>query len=184
MIRPVRWKTRHALISDSEVRAIHDASLRVMERTGLEMPLSQKRREQAEDLDLKIDQDLQRICFPPAIVEAAIRQAPHGYALCARDPDNDVLIDGEHGYLALDGCGTDVFDLDTAEVRPSTRADLEAAVRVADALPQIAFLWPAISARLPGARAAVIRIGSHVDAIEQACAGHDGRRCAQCAWYD
>ncbi len=147
MIRPVRWKTRHELISGSEVRAIHDASLRVMERTGLEMPLSKQRQEQAQDLGLKIDQELQRVYFPPPIVEAAIQQAPHGYTLCARNPDNDVLIDGEHGYLALDGCGTDVLDLDNDEVRPSARADLEAAVRVADALPQIAFLWPAISAR-------------------------------------
>jgi trimethylamine:corrinoid methyltransferase-like protein len=147
MIRPVRWKTRHELISRSEVQAIHDASLRVMERTGLEMPLSKTRREQAQDLGLKIDQELQRIYFPPAIVEAAIRQAPHRYTLCARNPDNDLLIDGTHGYLALDGSGTDVLDLDTGEVRPSTRADLEAAVRLADALPQIALLWPAISAR-------------------------------------
>jgi len=147
MIRPVRWKTRHELISGSEVQAIHEASLRVMERTGLEMPLSKKRQEQAQDLGLKIDRDGERIYFPPSIVEAAIRQAPRRYRLCARDPDNDLLIDGDHGYLALDGSGTDVLDLDTDEVRPSTRADLAAAVRVADALPQIAFLWPALSAR-------------------------------------
>ncbi len=147
MIRPVHWKIRHAMISDSEVQAIHNASLSVMQRTGLEMPLSKQRQEQAQDLGLKIDQELQRIYFPPAIVEAAIRQAPQRYTLCARNPGNDVLIDGEHGYLALDGCGTDVLDLDTEEVRPSTRADLAAAVRVADALPQIAFLWPAVSAR-------------------------------------
>src|SRR5512135_765962 len=147
MIRSVRWKTRHEFITGSEVRAIHDASLRVMERTGLEMPLSKTRQEQAQDLGLKIDKELQRVYFPPAIVEAAIRRAPHGYTLCGRNPDNDLLIDGTHGYLALDGSGTDVLDLDTGEVRPSTRADLEAAVRLADALPQIALLWPAISAR-------------------------------------
>ncbi len=147
MIRPVRWKTRHELISGSEVQAIHDASLRVMEHTGLEMPLSQLRQEQAQDLGLRIDSDLKRIYFPPAIVEAAIRMAPHRYTLYARNSESDLLIDGEHGYLALDGCGTDVLDLETEEVRPSTRADLAAAVRVADALPQIAFLWPAISAR-------------------------------------
>jgi len=147
MIRPVRWKTRHELISGSEVHAIHEASLRVMERTGLEMPLSKKRQEQAQDLGLKIDQELQRIYFPPSLVEAALSQAPRRYTLYARNPENDLLIDGEHGYLALDGCGTDVLDLNTAEGRPSTRRDLEAALRVADALPQIAFLWPAISAR-------------------------------------
>ena len=147
MIRSVRWKTPHELISGAEVQAIHDASLQVMERTGLEMPLSKMRQQQAQDLGLKIDIELQRIYFPPAIVEAVIRQAPHSYTLCARNPNNDLPLDGAHGYLALDGSGTDVLDLDTGEVRPSTRADLAAAVRVADALPQIAFLWPAVSAR-------------------------------------
>jgi trimethylamine--corrinoid protein Co-methyltransferase len=40
-----------------------------------------------------------------------------------------------------------VLDLDSGQVRPSTKADLQDAVRVAEALPQIAFLWPIISAQ-------------------------------------
>jgi trimethylamine:corrinoid methyltransferase-like protein len=118
-----------------------------MERTGLIMPLSPARQEQARDLGLRVDKDTPRICFPPAVVEAALRQAPRSYTLCGRNPENDLVLDGRHGYLSLDGCGTDVVDLETGEVRPSTLADLEAAIRIADALPQISFLWPVVSAR-------------------------------------
>jgi trimethylamine--corrinoid protein Co-methyltransferase len=138
LIKPVKWKTHLELLSAQEVRGIHEASLRIMERIGLAMPLDPAHQEQARDLGLRVDAEAQRVYFPPQIVEAALRQAPRRYTLCARNPANN---------LVLDGSGTDVLDIDTGAVRPSTKADLEAAVRVADALPQIAFLWPAVSAR-------------------------------------
>jgi trimethylamine--corrinoid protein Co-methyltransferase len=147
LIRPVKWKTRLELLSAEEVRGIHEASLRIMERIGLVMPLSPARQDQARDLGLKLDADTQRVYFPPHMVESALKQAPRHFTLCARNPANDLVLDGDTGYLTLDGSGTDVLDMDTGAVRPSTKADLEAAVRVADALPQIAFLWPAVSAR-------------------------------------
>ncbi len=147
MIKPVQWKTRLELLSEQEVRAIHEASLRIMERTGLELPLSQARLDQARDCGLKVDTVTRRIYFPPEVVEAALRQAPRHYTLCARNPENDLELDGAHGYLSLDGSVTDIVDIDTGEVRASTRSDLDALVRVADALPQIAFLWPSVSAR-------------------------------------
>lgn len=147
MIKSVPWNAHLELLSGPEIRAIHDASLRIMERTGLVMPLGRARRDQAADLGLRVDAEGRRIRFPPQIVESALRRAPRSYTLCARKPENDILLDGRNGYLSLDGCGTDVVDLETGEVRPSSLADLEAAVRVADALPEISFLWPIISAR-------------------------------------
>lgn len=146
MIKPVQWKTRLELLSAEEVQTIHTASLRILERTGLLMPLSPQRQAQARDVGLQLDQR-NRLRFPPEVVEAALKKAPSSYPLCARSPDNDFVLDGRHGYLSLDGSGPDVLDLDTGKVRPSSRADLAAAVRVADALPQISFLWPTVSAR-------------------------------------
>jgi trimethylamine--corrinoid protein Co-methyltransferase len=147
MIKPVSWKTHLELVPGLELQAIHEASLRIMERTGLVMPLSPERQEQAGDMGLRVERDTHRVRFPPAVVETALRRAPRGYILCGRNPENDLVLDGRHGYLSLDGCGTDVLDLETGQVRPSTLADLEAAVRIADALPQISFLWPVVSAR-------------------------------------
>ena len=147
MIKPVRWKTRLELLSTEEAQAIHAASLRIMERTGLEMPLSRARQEQARDLGLMVDETTHRVRFPPHVVEAALQRAPHSFTLCARNPENDVVLDGAHGYLSVDGSATDVLDLETGQVRPSTKADVAASARVADALPQISFLWPAVSAR-------------------------------------
>jgi trimethylamine--corrinoid protein Co-methyltransferase len=93
--------------------------------------------------------------------------------LCARNPENDLVLDGNHGYLSLDGSGTQIIDLDSGELRESTRADLESIARVADALPQISFLWPSNSAQDCPARvqplyeleALVVNSSKHVQAM-------------------
>ncbi len=145
MIKPVEWKTPFQFLTEEEIQTIHRASLRIMEQTGLVMPLNRARREQAQDLGLKVTEE--RVFFPPEVVEQALQQAPGSYTLCARNDKNDLYLDGRHGYLSLDGSGTHILDIDTGQVRTSTRADLQAAVRAADALPQISFLWPTISAQ-------------------------------------
>src|SRR4030042_691786 len=76
LIKSVSWKTRLDLLSGPEIQAIHEASLRIMERTGLAMPLSPDRGEQAADLGLRVDKEARRIHFPPEIVEAALQKAP------------------------------------------------------------------------------------------------------------
>lgn len=147
MIHPIRWSTRLELLPPESVRALQAASLRILEHTGIVMPLTPARQRQAQDLGLRIDTALQRVYFAPEIVEAALTKAPQRYSLCARDPENDIDLDGQRGYMCLDGCGTAVLDAASGQARPSTKADLAAAVRLADALPQISFLWPTVSAQ-------------------------------------
>jgi len=147
LIKPVRWSTHLELLSAKAVQDIHDASLRILERTGMIMPLERENQDKACNLGLHVDRETDRIYFPPDIVEAAIQKAPPSYTLCARNPENDVLLDSRHGYMGLDGSGTQILDLETGAVRNSTKADLQAVARIADALPQISFLWPAISAQ-------------------------------------
>ena len=145
MIKPVKWKSRFELLSADDVRTIHEASLKIMEGTGLVMPLSRARQDQAWDMGLRLEGD--RIYFSANVVEEAVRQASGSYTLCARNPENDIVLDGDHGYLSLDGSATNVLDMATGQTRSSTKADLQAAVRLADALPQISFLWPTVSAQ-------------------------------------
>ncbi|MBN1316654.1 MAG: trimethylamine methyltransferase family protein [Anaerolineales bacterium] len=173
MIKPVQWTTRLELIPDRAIRDIHQASLQILERTGLNMVLSPGRKEQAGDLGLQVERDTHRIRFPPEIVESALAQAPPTYTLCARNPENDLVLDGNHGYLSLDGSGTQIIDLETGELRESTKADLDSIARAADALPQISFLWPSNSAQDCPARvqplyeleALVVNSSKHVQAM-------------------
>jgi len=134
------------LLSADQVRAIHEASLRVLSQTGVAMPLAPERQTQARELGLLVDSETERVRFPPALVEEAIDRAPSTYTLCARDPEDDVHIDGKWSHLALDGSAARLIDLETSELRSSTQLDLERAVRLADAVAQISILCPALSA--------------------------------------
>ena len=146
MIVSARSERSLSVLSADEVRAIHDASLRVLSETGVTMPLAPQHQAQARDVGLLVDSETQRVRFPPHIVTPALARAPSSYTLCARNPEDDLLLDGSRSYLTLDGNAVQLIDLETGELRSSTRADLESAVRLADALGPISILCPALSA--------------------------------------
>lgn len=144
-IHSVEWKASLDLVTQEQLVAIHEATLTVLDETGIVMPLDAVRRSQAQDMGVRADGD--RLFFPPEAVEEGLRSVPRSYRLCARDPQYDLPLDGRHGYLTLDGCGVHVFEPETGLVRPSTKADLEQAALMADGLPQIGLLWPVVSAQ-------------------------------------
>ncbi|NPV69924.1 MAG: hypothetical protein HPY55_04630 [Firmicutes bacterium] len=127
-------------------RTIHRATLTVLERTGVIMR-SETVLSALHDAGALVDGDTMRVRFPGDMVEAAVAKAPRGFTLCARDPRMDLPIDGNHGYLSMDGCGCEILDLETGERRPSTRQDVVLATRLADALSEIAFVWQPVAAR-------------------------------------
>ena len=147
MILPVEWKTDLQLLPTEDLVKIHEASLQILEHTGMAMPLEEKRLNDLSDFGLKVDRKTKRVRFPSHIVESAIQQAPASYILHARNPEHNLVLDGHHGYLCLDGTGLKVKDLDTGSIRNSTYKDLAEITRVADFLPQISFLWPCVSAQ-------------------------------------
>ncbi len=147
MIQPIKWKSKAEILSAEELGRIHQASLDVLQQTGIEIELPLQRETAFLDQGLTYDRNLKRLFFPASVVEKALKLIHTGYTLAARNPANDLLVDGNYGYLSLDGSGLEVEDLETGQIRPSTWQDLADATLVADSLPQIAFLWPCISAR-------------------------------------
>lgn len=146
-LHPVQFRSFWELLANEQVGDIHRASLAILEKTGLHLPLSSEWLGRLEDAGLAVDRSNKRVHFPPELVEAALEKAPRSYMLCARNPEYDLHLDGKHGYLCMDGSGTDVMDPETGEVKPSSYEDLARAVLVSDALPQISFLWPCVSAQ-------------------------------------
>ena len=147
MINAVHWKSEMEVLTPQEVAAIHEASLHILWHTGILMPLDEDKYDRLQDLGVKVDREKQKVYFPPQIVEEALKKAPQKYTLYARNPENDLPLDGTKGYLTLDGCGNQVIDPDTGELKASSKEYLGQAVRLADALPQVGFLWPCISAQ-------------------------------------
>lgn len=145
-IRPVPLRQRLDAFSEEAIERIHRATLTVLERTGMEVRSERFVRALGE-AGARVDVDTRRVRFPAEVVEEAVRRVPSSYLLAGRDPACDVLLDGKNGYLTLDGCASDVVDLENGERRPSSKADLEDATRMADAVPEVTIIWQPVAAR-------------------------------------
>ncbi|MGA9351183.1 MAG: trimethylamine methyltransferase family protein [Anaerolineae bacterium] len=146
-ISPIeRPKLHLEVLSEDDVRHIHQASLEVIETVGVCFP-STWALDILEEAGAMVDRESQIARLPGQTVEEALAKAPPPYVLCARDPDLDLPLDGEHSYLSTDGCGVEVIDLETGERRRSTKRDVAESALVADYLPQITFYWPLVAAQ-------------------------------------
>lgn len=130
-------------LSAEGLARLHAGSLRILAETGIAVG-SARVRDCLAAAGARVEGD--RVLLPAALVEAALAAAPSTYTLAARDPAWDLSLDGAHGYLSVDGSAAEILDLETGLRRPSVEADLAQVTRLADALPEIAFLWQGVEA--------------------------------------
>jgi trimethylamine--corrinoid protein Co-methyltransferase len=145
-VRGLPLANRIDILTETAIERIHEGALRVLDRVGIEVR-SDRVIAKLERAGARADHDAGRVRFPREVVEAALAQVPATLLLAARDPACDLMLDGSRGYLTVDGNAAEILDLETNERRASTKADLAQVTRVADALPQIGFLWQPVTAR-------------------------------------
>ncbi|MEE2697174.1 MAG: trimethylamine methyltransferase family protein, partial [Actinomycetota bacterium] len=80
-------------VSDDELEAIHQASLRVLRETGIDFLDDTARRQLAE---AGADVDGDRVRFEPELVAHLISTAPAQFTLHGRDPIRDLVLGGDH----------------------------------------------------------------------------------------
>jgi len=153
----MRGRFQIDVLSEGELEQVHRATLAVLERVGVQITSERILRELAA-AGAGVDLETSRARFPSTMVEEAIALAPSSYVLAARDPALDLAIGAGNGYLSLDGCAAEIVDLDTGRRRPPTKDDLVQATRLADAVDEVANLWPCV---------AVTDVPPHVQAVHQ-----------------
>ena len=134
------------VLSTSELEKIKSGTLQILSEVGVYFP-SDKALTIFSDHGAKVDWETKIVCIPPVLVQKAMSTAPRSFVLGGREERFDLTLDGSSTYLATDGCGVHVIDLETREQRPSRKADVAMMARVSDALPLISFFWPMISAQ-------------------------------------
>ena len=144
-IRSLPLRHHVEVLTPDEVGRIHDAALQILERTGIATS-SDRLLQLMADHGQDVDPEARRIRFAPDFVEAKRALAPRHFTLAGRRPERDLALDGTHGYLSPDGCAPQVIDLGSGRRRSPTKADLGQITRLADALPEIGFLWRSVSA--------------------------------------
>ncbi len=134
------------ILTEADVKKIHQATLEIIEKTGVRFP-SARALKIWEENGAEVDQTTQIVKVKPEIIEAAIKKGKPAYTLAARDPAQDLPLDGNHVFLATDGCGVQVIDPHTGKLRTSRLSDVADIARVADFLPEIGFHWVSVSAQ-------------------------------------
>lgn len=134
------------ILNPEDIQRIHTATLDIIENTGVRFP-SPRALDIWEDHGATVDRDTAIVKAPGTLIEEALKEAPPTYDLAARNPDQDLLLDGNHVFVGTDGCGVEVIDIQSGERRRSCWQDIADIARVADYLEEIAFHWVAVSAQ-------------------------------------
>ena len=150
MARPIKSITNPKLslniLAPDEVKRIHAATLDVIENVGVRFP-SETALEIWHGHGAQVDRSTMVVKVPAPLIEKALKSAPPTYTLAARNPEQDLPLDGNHVFVGTDGCGVEVLDLYTGERRRSRLQDVAEIARVADYLEEVGFHWVAVSAQ-------------------------------------
>ncbi|MFA5896936.1 MAG: trimethylamine methyltransferase family protein [Thermoplasmata archaeon] len=130
----VRNKSALKVLTDDQVGAIHQASLTILEKTGVRFDSEEAIRRLIENGATRHPSRKNVLTFPRSLVEESIRKIPRYGTYHARDPRNDITFDGEHTFAHCLGGNPAMLDLETGQPRSSTLADVEQSTRVMDAL--------------------------------------------------
>ncbi|WP_171173295.1 trimethylamine methyltransferase family protein [Ruegeria sp. HKCCD8929] len=124
-------------LSDSDLRQIYDAALRLLEHLGMgEVPDRLHR-----DL-LRAgawDTGAGRLMFPRSLVEDAIDKAAKRFVLHGRDESRSIEVGGNKVYFGTGGAAVQTLDMETGLYRPSTLADLHDFTRLQDTLANVSW---------------------------------------------
>lgn len=145
-IEPIRSRYHLDALEGQQVQAIREATLHVLEHTGVHMPSERALRVLA-GAGADVDHRRQVVRLRSDLVLEALAHAPRAYTLAGRAEGTDLLLDGSASYFGTDGCGTRTIDLETGEARPSRKDDVACMAHVADALSSVSFYWPMVSAQ-------------------------------------
>ena len=126
--------------TDKELEAIHFATLQVLKNTGIKIES-----EEALEIFHAAGAEVERhgkygiVKIPNYIVEDCIRCTPRNGCFYGRRPEDDYIADGPRvGFSAGFGEHVKIIDIDTRQVRSTTKADLAAITRIQDYMDVIA----------------------------------------------
>jgi trimethylamine--corrinoid protein Co-methyltransferase len=125
---------------------LHAATLDVLRTTGVSVDC-----DEALDILEKggcwTNNKTRVVRFPDHVVNQAISLCPSHILLAGRDPENDFMMGGKQVGFTTFGVGVLTEDLETGEIRNSTKEDVADIARLTDALPHLDVLTAPVVAR-------------------------------------
>jgi trimethylamine--corrinoid protein Co-methyltransferase len=125
-----------SLLTAGQVETVHAASLRLLERVGVELPHEETLRRFA-DRGAEVCFETQRVRIPPELIEACLASAGKSFTIYGRDRSHTAAFgEGRRNYNSIAG---EAFWLDeeSLERRYAALDDVATACRVGQALPRL-----------------------------------------------
>jgi trimethylamine--corrinoid protein Co-methyltransferase len=132
------------ILHNGLIQEIVTEAKRILSEIGVEVR-GAALRQRLLDYGLKADRGSGRLLFSPDVVDAAIATTPSSFTLYDRDGRAHAAIGGDNIHFTPGSSGLKVLDHRTGHTRLATTADFVEYVRVADGLPNIAYLATAFS---------------------------------------
>ncbi len=145
-LEPLHTTYQLQFLTDRQLDDLQEATLAILERTGVRFPSSTALKIFAEH-GAQVDWQSQVVKMTPEFVLNALASIPRYFVLGARRPDYDLALQDGLTYFTTDGCGVETIDFDTRQRRPSCKKDVATMAQISDYLPSIGFVWPMVSAQ-------------------------------------
>ncbi len=137
---------RTKFLERGEEELIHEQSLKSLREIGV-LIHSESALHLLRDAGADVDFKTEIAKLPESLVTECLKKAPKRIRYASRDGKHDFEIPTDRWpYTASNGLAVHIADLETGKDHPSTRADLAAFSRLADALDPIDYLWTSLTA--------------------------------------
>jgi len=129
-------KPRISFLPEDKIEAIHAASLKVLENTGIKVE-SKQALDTLKEAGAKVDYAKHHVTIPRSLVEEALNRAPKAIKYAARNPKNDFMLDKKESHFCADGGAPFTLDWENSKNRYSTAADVARSSVIADYLDHV-----------------------------------------------
>ncbi len=133
----VNLSPRFRMLSDDQIAELHQATLELMRRTGVQV-------EEPKAIEIFARAgcwiDGRRVRFPAHLVERAIRATPSRVMLCNRLGEPAVALQGERAYFGTGSDTPNIIDAYSGERRLVKKQDVARTSLLLDALPHLSFM--------------------------------------------
>jgi len=146
-VQPIKSALKLKILDDSDIRAIDETALRILEEVGVYMPLERALKIYA-DAGANVDFDHKIVKIPADLVKNSMAKAPRSFVLAGRNrPELDLKIDGVTGtYFSCGGGASSTIDIISRKKRSALKADTSNQAKISDYLPYISLFYPTTSA--------------------------------------
>jgi len=133
-------KPRTTFLSQEEIEAIHNASLQVLEKTGIKV-MSEVALDILKKGGAKVDYGTNHVTIPRQLVAEALKMAPKTITYGARNPRYDFVLNNQGPHFSAGGDPPFILDWETGQRRYSTAEDVANCAVIADYLDHVQFTW-------------------------------------------